>query len=190
MRARILCYGDSLTAGYHEKGATFDPYGRSLADLLDAEVVIIGKSGWTAAQLADERPGIDSVLDEYDAVIIMAGTNDLGMLCDRNDCCNLVLKIWELHTACHVRGCKSIAVSIPESGWQKINEKGRVYRGLVNEFLKEKCQESGGSATYVECPVEYDSESGFWDSDGLHMNKAGYEELARHLCPHVRSLVK
>ena len=31
---RILCYGDSLTVGYHSSGRAFEPYGRQLQDLL------------------------------------------------------------------------------------------------------------------------------------------------------------
>ncbi len=31
---RVLCYGDSLTAGYHSFGRGFNPYGRKLQELL------------------------------------------------------------------------------------------------------------------------------------------------------------
>ncbi len=33
-QGRVLCYGDSLTAGYHSFGRSFNPYGKRLQSML------------------------------------------------------------------------------------------------------------------------------------------------------------
>eukprot|EP00913_Durusdinium_trenchii_P007552 g7096.t1 len=61
---RILCYGDSLTAGFYQGGHWFQPYGRILADELAAyggrcEILVCGLSGRSAEDMA---AGINSTL--------------------------------------------------------------------------------------------------------------------------------
>jgi len=92
---RILCYGDSLTAGFCHGGHKFAPYAIFLKDKLqssnngcDFEVDYYGFSGWTTKQLLDNAhnqnlrdfvgmsgPGLAVALKEklYDLVILMAG---------------------------------------------------------------------------------------------------------------------
>ena len=93
---RILCYGDSLTAGFCNGGYKFTPYANFLKDKLQAldgesyvEVDYYGFSGWTTKQLLDNAhkdnlrdfvgktgPGLVLALQKmkYDLVILMAGT--------------------------------------------------------------------------------------------------------------------
>ena len=92
---RILCFGDSLTAGYHNYGMTFSPYGQFLKEALgsSASVTIVGFSGWTTTQLVDNAdrdmesdvvgrkwPGLKVALgrENFNLAIVMGGTNDLG----------------------------------------------------------------------------------------------------------------
>ena len=85
---RILCFGDSLTAGYSQWGMQHYPYAAHLKGPLQAacsstniQIDIEGMSGaqvrgqytWrlnTACKIARDKP--------YDWIIIMGGTNDLG----------------------------------------------------------------------------------------------------------------
>ena len=93
---RVLCYGDSLTAGFCCGGYKFVPYANFLKDKLQAlggtsnvEIDHYGFSGWTTKQLLDNAhkdnltdfvgksgPGIAVALSQshYDLVILMAGT--------------------------------------------------------------------------------------------------------------------
>merc|ERR1719327_192047 len=95
---RVLCYGDSLTAGFYAGGRKFSPYGAALEEAmtaqgLDAEVQIMGLSGHQGSQMVAELEapvtaaditgrrgkGLGHILDEegpFDLVILMAGTND------------------------------------------------------------------------------------------------------------------
>ncbi len=38
---RILCYGDSLTAGFHNRGMSFNPYAKHLQSLLGQQFKVI-----------------------------------------------------------------------------------------------------------------------------------------------------
>ena len=91
----VLCFGDSLTAGFHNGGHTFAPYGNVLAKKLPSlNIETVGYSGWTTRQMLDNAdnpegldavdrtwPGINLKFNEriYDLVIVMAGTNDIGL---------------------------------------------------------------------------------------------------------------
>jgi len=61
-RKRILCFGDSLTAGYYAQGNRFHPYANLLKKLLGVEVDYIGLSGWTTRQMCDGKDN-DSCVD-------------------------------------------------------------------------------------------------------------------------------
>ena len=103
---RILAYGDSLTAGYHNDGDDFSPYATSLAPALSAAagaaagsvaVDVSGASGLTAVQLVEnldtktlydvcdqEYSGLRYILkrntspQQYTAALVQLGTNDLA----------------------------------------------------------------------------------------------------------------
>ena len=91
---RILCYGDSLTAGYYPRGwlDAYSPYGKELRDDFTT-VDIIGMSGYTIEEMRkglDKQENIDCFGESgcglrcqlkkhpYDFVCLMAGTNDVG----------------------------------------------------------------------------------------------------------------
>jgi lysophospholipase L1-like esterase len=48
--ASILCFGDSLTAGYFANGSEFHPYAGTLQRILGRAALVehCGLSGWTA----------------------------------------------------------------------------------------------------------------------------------------------
>ena len=95
---RILCYGDSLTAGFCCGGLKFTPYATFLKDKLKSmntdceyEVDFYGFSGWTTTQLLDNAhnhnlkdfvgmtgPGLAVALKEkhYNLLILMAGRSE------------------------------------------------------------------------------------------------------------------
>ena len=55
---RILCYGDSLTAGFCARGQKFEPYAKTLKKELESLGTIVemdhhGFSGWTTEELLD-----------------------------------------------------------------------------------------------------------------------------------------
>ena len=91
MTIRILAFGNSLTEGWCEFGTRFHPYALKLQNLMESEcktesidIVNKGVSGETTDEMNARLP---EVLDEggpFDIVIILGGTNDLGMRLDED----------------------------------------------------------------------------------------------------------
>ena len=84
---RILCFGDSLTAGYTSYGLEFHPYANHLRVGLqhslstsDIEVDVAGFSGDQVhgSYLPRIKRKCGDAKKPYDWIIIMGGTNDLG----------------------------------------------------------------------------------------------------------------
>ena len=84
---RILCFGDSLTAGYTSYGLEFHPYANHLRVGLqqslstsDIEVEVAGFSGdqVQGSYLPRIKRKCGDAKKPYDWIIIMGGTNDLG----------------------------------------------------------------------------------------------------------------
>mmetsp|Transcript_50180 Transcript_50180/g.113905 ORF Transcript_50180/g.113905 Transcript_50180/m.113905 type:complete len:304 (+) Transcript_50180:62-973(+) len=198
---RILCYGDSLTAGTTSLG--YFPYASVLeAGLksrgLDVVVNHLGYPGWTADTLVQEADGPDGLKfllraskPEHDLAIILAGTNDLGYpgQGEKPREFQIFDNIWALHLMAHERGVKTLAISIPESGYQSAVASARALRDSVNQLLQKKCQEPKSMCAYFDCPVPYDRTSGLWEEDGLHFSPQGYSSLGKSLVPVVHELL-
>lgn len=86
---RILCFGDSLTAGYSSYGYSYYPYAAQIQKELkkafpaaEAQVVVSGLSGdrVVAGQFLQRMKGMCATDDypPYDWIIVLGGTNDLA----------------------------------------------------------------------------------------------------------------
>jgi len=85
---RILCFGDSLTAGYTQWGMHHYPYAAHLTDHLQtafpSTLIHVDVEGMIGAQVGGQYTGrlnraCTKAKDApYDWIIIMGGTNDLG----------------------------------------------------------------------------------------------------------------
>lgn len=135
---RILAYGDSLTAGYYDRGRRFAPYGQvalqHLSQHFPMEFWVCGLSSLTAQTLARKFDssvirdgvgrkgmGLQAILDShgsFDLVLIMLGTNDVADF-DTDLPSVVSQRIFEdikrLHVLCHQRGIPTVALSVPEN---------------------------------------------------------------------------
>lgn len=191
---RVFCYGDSLTAGTAPPDPTLYPYAPHLESSLKNVIIRHrGLPGWTASQMVavsnDATTGIAPAIKAgmpLALVIILAGTNDLAFT---NDASIISNNIIALHQLCYEEGVpKTCAIGVPPSGYQSTNAKAAALAQTVNDKLKEYC-ESEPKATFVPFPFEYDPETGFWASDGLHLSSEGYRVLGESLAPVVERIL-
>ena len=212
----VLCYGDSLTAGYLTP-STFHPYSRSLEDSLGTVAVrAVGASGRLAINLAEEvnrphdakKPLLDVCLQEWQGLraalraaptslcIIMAGTNDVG---HGREASEILAALITLHEAAWADGVDTIAVTIPQSHTSValVTSHGQT-NALLREWgetqLERSCAVEHGSSQVGRLRAVVDScellphvmPGSHWGDDGLHMKKAGYIKFGKLLAPFVR----
>jgi lysophospholipase L1-like esterase len=198
---RILCYGDSLTAGSSPPNWEMFPYASYLEQALHQQTTLHhavvrhrGLPGWTAAQMLAEANGDQTGLRTairigapIDLVILLAGTNDLGY---SDQPMPIVQSILALHQLCYDEGVRhTIALGIPSSGYQSVNQPASMVAQTINNELAGFAQREP-RATFVPFPFDYQQGDDKWAPDGLHFSPAGYQVLGTSLAPTVEFILK
>jgi len=213
---RVVCYGDSNTVGFYNNGRGYQPYGQTLATELVAagvpcEVAVCGLCSFTTKDLLVEQNsdfiktraglsgrGLARILDEEsaDLVIIMTGTNDLGMNTSLE---TIVQHVAQLHALCHERGIPTVAVAPT----QVCSRALRSLRQRLADLLEAWAKSTPGVVDFIDVedllprPCGKDGSlkgankiigaAHHWERDQLHMSAIGSQELGRRLVPHVSS---
>ena len=197
---RILCYGDSLTAGTSISLYDLFPYAPHLEAALNSDtnannnnnikyvVRHRGMPGWTASAMVDAtddpqyglRAAIQGIQNPpLSCVIILAGSNDLGYaLAGAND--NPVQAVLQpiqaLHEIAWAAGVtNTIAVAIPPSGYQARVAEAAFLALEVNQALEDFCEASstrsqGNRATFVPFPFDFEFVRDHDDTDTTTTN--------------------
>jgi len=200
----VLCLGDSLTAGY-VGGATYQPYAISLSHHLGVPVDEIGLSGARADELVANMPRsvcvdhfgkmtrgllVQLALREYTLCVIMVGTNDIntGRSAD-----SVFADVKQLHTVCHERGIRTVALPIPESRFiqQPHAISQALERQTFNTYLRLWAMQQGGRSLFVDMAtqVPFSDFTEDWAIDGLHMSRQGYDIFGTRLSYFLRSFL-
>jgi lysophospholipase L1-like esterase len=195
---RILCYGDSLTAG--TSGMNLYPYApyleRAFNDRTDRTHEIMvryrGLPGWTAAAMVEQVDGPSTGLrplitnaQPVSVVIILAGTNDMAYGQNAKTITEDVLLLHKIAWEQNVP--RTIAITIPPSGYQSANEQARSLADEVNRNLEEACSRENSQAIFMQFPFEYERGGENWHPDSLHLSERGYKVLAESLIETVES---
>ena len=196
----IICFGDSLTAGFQSPTAECPagqetPYGLFLREWLGAgvDVRISGICGELTSEMTmrfrrdvlEHRPG---------HVVILGGTNDLGWNARPEDIIKNLIKMYELARAA---GIMPVPVTVPsvrvdvrgagpdaEAWLEEHLARRRVLNGLIGGYAASKdlvCVDLFAATA--------DPETGQlaapYSNDGLHLTTAGYRLLATLLYEQV-----
>ncbi|KAL8722107.1 MAG: hypothetical protein Q9225_001351 [Loekoesia sp. 1 TL-2023] len=120
---RILCFGDSLTAGYSGYGCFHYPYAKQIREKLkenlpgtEATVDVSGLSGdqVIAGQYLSRMKGVCARTEDapYDWIIVLGGTNDLGEMEKADSIYEGLKKVWRIALD---TGANVLALSVPEA---------------------------------------------------------------------------
>eukprot|EP00667_Euglena_gracilis_P019301 EG_transcript_20650 len=202
---RVLCCGDSLTAGFYGSKINYNPYAKRLGEKLGVDVDEIGMSGWRSDELVGsmdeefcrdvfdkEASGllVQLAKHRYAVCIIMAGTNDLAVGRTAEE---ILEDVQILHTICHKHGARTVALPIPESFSLIHNRRAppaKEWRRF-NDALKKWAATLPDKVLFVDMvsriPFSDDSED--WAIDGLHMSKKGYSHFGDILSDLVRDYI-
>lgn len=154
---RILCFGDSLTEGYYNYGAAFEPYKDAMCAKLskafpnlqiDAEEDglsgdLVNTPGGRflrriekqfAPGAADGGTSSSSTSPPYDWAIVLGGSNDLAYQFTPEKIYAALQQTWAVPLA---RGCKVLALTVPETGATgPAKEKADAKRNKLNDLIK------------------------------------------------------
>jgi len=201
---RILCYGDSLTAGFCQGGRQYQPYAASLAEAMmmggaACEVGVCGLVGHTARSMINElsssfcrditgRPGkgLSRILDEetpIDLVLLMVGTNDLGQGFVPQEIADDICK---LHSMCHARGVPTISISPPTvTSMQRryIRSNRDQLADILAARIGARVGHDDGVLAHFDAEELLPRMPGtmFWEPDQIHFSAAGSVHLGKLL---------
>lgn len=197
---RILCYGDSLTAGMAPPNRQLCPYATSLQDALDSNnsqyhVDHIGLPGWTTQRFLDkldEGVGLRHDLSSHettDVVILLGGTNDLRVPGD--DSARVISKnLFKLHEMALASGAThSLALAIPPAGQRLHRPEELKAVEDINSQLQEYAA-ANEKITFVAFPFDFEHDGPNWSVDGLHLSCQGYVNLGKHVAPVVMDVLR
>jgi lysophospholipase L1-like esterase len=202
---RILCYGDSNTAGWRREGETLTPYGQELAETLQAagvscEVTCCGICGFTSEELVNninspyvKNPrggppgeGLAHMLRDagpFDLVIIMVGTNDIGRSMDTKISSGFVMR---LHIACHTLGIPTVNVApttVPYNiNHKEITAKARGLRKRLGKIMSRWANGCPQVLLSLDCETLVPkSVPQLWEKDEFHFSIEGSRQLGKQI---------
>ncbi|KAF4211372.1 hypothetical protein CNMCM8980_002218 [Aspergillus fumigatiaffinis] len=194
----ILCFGDSLTAGYYHFGCDYHPYALTLKDKLQAAFptttftvdedglpgdLVISPVGRFLSRIHTKFDG-----SNYDWVIILGGTNDLGRGYPASRIYPALQEVWEVALD---SGANVLALAIPECSAVSTTLDTR--RNDVNSsILGHKAEgfhafDLHGKVPYHNATEEFRKR--IWD-DGLHLTAEGYKLVGEVVGEHLVALLK
>ncbi|GFF51370.1 hypothetical protein IFM46972_09281 [Aspergillus udagawae] len=194
----ILCFGDSLTAGYYHFGCDYHPYALTLKAKLEAAfpttTFIVDEDGLPGdlviGPAGEFLPRVQAKFDRsnYDWVIILGGTNDLGRGYQASKIYPALQEVWEV--ALH-NGANVLALTVPECSVVSTTLDRR--RNEVNSsILAHKAEgfhafDLHGKLPYRNAAEDFREE--IWD-DGLHLTAEGYKLVGEVVGEHLTALLK
>lgn len=135
-------------------------------------------------------PGLRCMLKKtaYSVVIILAGTNDLAAQFTPSQ---IVTNLAALHGSAHAAGARSVILTIPESAASQHVKWLGALRTQTNDAIRSwVCTLPKQKVMFVESAALLPYKPGpFWEPDGLHMSKQGYEKFGQHLMAAIKSFV-
>ncbi|KAK3363119.1 SGNH hydrolase-type esterase domain-containing protein [Lasiosphaeria hispida] len=184
-KLRILCFGDSLTAGYTQMGSVYHPYEETLRQMLemafpdvDIETVEDGKPGDTVKhgflpRIQKNFPFKKQDDESYDWTIVLGGTNDIAYSIKPEDIFEKLKQVWEVPLR---RKSKVLALTVPEAG--VFREQLNARRTALNDLIK-GYKRDGFHVFDLHSAVPYFAMSAqdqerYWD-DGVHFTSDGYD---------------
>ncbi|OAA81785.1 Esterase, SGNH hydrolase-type [Akanthomyces lecanii RCEF 1005] len=185
---RILCFGDSLTQGFHSFGMGESPYSTQLAQRLreilpegtKLEMRTSGVPGDVAAfPRFRERFTQQITSRPFDWVITLGGTNDIAMGCRVDDTFKSLQSIWQLALS---RRCRVLALTVPEThgNFPHADAKRKDLNARILGFKAENYHTFDLHGKIPYRSLDDGQRDVYWD-DGVHLSEEGYEWMGNHI---------
>ena len=196
-QTRILCFGASITAGFHRFGLAYHPYSRQMKKCLETAFpntkidvrvdavsgdIVLGGSYMSRLeqQMTPHAP-------KYDWIIVQGGGNDLIRGSEPLIVFDDLQRIWDRALA---SGAKVMALTVTDTSNESSMMRSR-YRDLNQMILGYKKE---GFFPFDICEaipyqdMEPDRRKIIWD-DGLHFKKPGYDLMGSLISQELESII-
>ncbi|KAK0716933.1 SGNH hydrolase-type esterase domain-containing protein [Lasiosphaeria miniovina] len=193
-KLRILCFGDSLTAGYSGMGSVFQPYEDRLTQMLemafpdtDIDTLEDGKSGDTVkhgflSRMRRHFETTDPPEEPFDWAIVLGGTNDIAFSIPAEEIYERLKEVWDVALS---RKSKVLALTVPEAG---VGAAGRARldarRNALNDLIKGHEQEGfykfDFNAAFPYFALSEADRTRYWD-DAIHFTPDGYDLMGNKI---------
>ncbi|KAK0730855.1 SGNH hydrolase-type esterase domain-containing protein [Lasiosphaeris hirsuta] len=184
-KLRILCFGDSLTAGYTQMGSVYHPYEETLQQMLemafpdvDIETVEDGKPGDTVKhgflpRILKNFPFKKQDDESYDWTIVLGGTNDLAYNIKPEDIFEKLKQVWEVPLR---RKSKVLALTVPEAGVfrEQLNTRRTTLNDLIKGYKREGFHVFDLHTAVPFFAMSTKDQERYWD-DNVHFTSDGYD---------------
>ncbi len=181
----VLCFGDSLTEGYHNFGRQFSPYTLVLEELGYA----VENHGVSGERCRSIRSRLSSRLardpaETFDHSVLLAGTNDVegaphGFIPDQID--SMVDMLLPRTTG------KLIVMTVPDLMDEDWSRALAEELDAANAEIRQRC---AGKAVVLDLAVltrvTTDEKRDLWEPDGVHFSPKGYETIGNWIAEILR----
>ena len=204
---RILCFGDSLTAGYNQHGKNFYPYCSPLGNIMryHSPLNIYTEAKGIVGEMAHKQMThrlpmvLGNATSQYDWIVILGGTNDIlhvKNFGDDDEFLNQLENIWQpritkdiekLHEIAYSYGAHTVLLTVPENSieeWPEYHPLLKM-REKINDSLRDFAYGSNGRTVLCDLAKKVPRhsltpvmEKVIWD-DHLHMTPQGYTKMAQ-----------
>jgi lysophospholipase L1-like esterase len=212
-KKKVLCVGDSLTAGFCNYGFQFFPYCEFLTQFCSGKFDIdhLGYSGWTSEEMINKASsetvicvcgldwdGIDTKLkknEPYEFIFLLAGTNDLSSEESLTIIQNLKVLIHKFSKSSNYVGI----LTIPTMRAEKFSTSIKDTRAEVNNWIRNESEIDTNLRdrlfvvdTDVALPMNEDDPTSMslWDRDGLHLTAEGSRRIAETVFQAMQQFVE
>ncbi|MCJ1285515.1 hypothetical protein MMC26_004855 [Xylographa opegraphella] len=218
-KLKILCFGDSLTAGYSMYGMKFYPYAdqlqRVLQEAFPATAIEILVDGMSGAQVREQYSGrlnraCRAATDEpYDWVVILGGTNDLGLGKQPEEIYNALRVYWsltpdpsillsvsslfcpqEVWSIALETGANVLALTVIEAAARNASliRRRDTLNAIISGHKADRLFHMDLCHAIPYFTMEERKRDLIWD-DGLHLKEAGYEMMGDAIGAHLVELL-
>ena len=180
----IMCFGDSLTAGYRsptlaDPVPVDTPYGGFLQERLEnlALVRISGVCGETTGDMI-QRFARDVVSEKPAYAVILGGTNDLGWNLAPLD---IMTRLRQMYEEAIARGIRPVALTVPSIRGYDVYIAGRLE---LNALIRAYCAEETVPCVDLFVATAEPATGRLaeeYSNDGLHFTTRGYQLIAQLL---------
>ncbi len=203
MAPHLICFGDSLTAGYQSPGFGDEtpedtPYGGFLQSWLGSrgEVTVAGICGEVTQEMT-ERFNRDVVRHHPEVVVILGGTNDLG---SGLTSASIMKNLQILYRQAQEAGIQVVGVTVPsiygsEEASMMPNESSNLVCGHIPQWVRSQIDsrrtlnrliQDTCIAMQMSCvdlfgetsEAPHNTLAPAYSNDGLHLSTLGYERFA------------